>query len=242
MGKYVLQNCKLYLGGYDLSADMNQLAIDYSAQEIEKTVFDSGSVQRVAGLLDFKFNHRGLYEAGTDKVDEIIWNKFATVDEIMTVCPTDGAAGETAFSLKGLLTNYAPGAAVGELFAFDLSGSGTVSKLIRGTIMETGAKTTTGTGTARQLGAVGENQKLYAVMHVLAVSGTTPTIDMVVQSDDAEGFASPTDRITFNQVTEVGAQWATPVSGPITDNWWRLSWTIGGTDPSFTVVVLLAIQ
>jgi len=242
MGKYVLRNCKLYLGGYNLSADLNQLGLEYSAQEIDKTVFGSGSVQRIAGLLDFKFNHRGFFEAGSDQVDEIIWNKFAVADEIMTVCPTDGVAGEKAFSLKNIAANYAPGAAVGELFAFDLSGSGSGSKLIRGIIMETGARTTTGAGIVRQLGTVAEGKKVYAVMHVLAVSGTTPTLDMVIQSDDAEGFASPTDRITFSQASDVGAQWATPVSGEITDTWWRASWTIGGTDPSFTVIVIIAIQ
>jgi len=64
----------------------------------------------------------------------------------------------------------------------------------------------------------------------------------VVQSDDAQAFLSPTDRITFAQATAIGAQWATPVSGAITDDWWRLSYTIGGTNPSFMVIVVVGIQ
>ena len=141
-----------------------------------------------------------------------------------------------------LLAEYSPGAAVGELFAFNISAGG-CDLLARGTVLENAVKTATANGTARNLGAVGAAQKLYAGMHVLAVSGTNPTLDMIIQSDDAEGFLSSANRITFAQKTAIGSQWATPVAGAITDTWWRCAYTIGGTDnPSFTVVVVLAIQ
>jgi len=32
------------------------------------------------------------------------------------------------------------------------------------------------------------------------------------------------------------------VAGPITDEWWRVSYTIGGTNPSLAVVVIVGIQ
>ncbi len=79
-------------------------------------------------------------------------------------------------------------------------------------------------------------------MHVVAASGTTPTLDMIVESDDNSGITSGVTRITFTQEVAVGAQYATAVAGPITDDWWRVGWTIGGTGPSFTVIVTVGIQ
>jgi hypothetical protein len=104
------------------------------------------------------------------------------------------------------------------------------------------ARTVTGNGTARQLGLVGATQKLYASLHVVDAS-VADTLDVKIQSDDASGMGTPTDRITFTQATAVGAQYATPVSGPIaTDTWWRVSYTIGGTSPSFKFAVVVGIQ
>ena len=62
-------------------------------------------------------------------------------------------------------------------------------------------------------------------MHVLAVSGTNPTLDMIIQSDNVSGFTSPTTKITFDQAVAVGAQWGTRVAGPLTDDYYRASWT-----------------
>jgi len=50
-----------------------------------------------------------------------------------------------------------------------------------------------------------------------------------------------TERVTFSQLADIGSEWATPVSGAITDDWWRIDWTIAGADPSFTILAALAI-
>ena len=82
---------------------------------------------------------------------------------------------------------------------------------------------------------------LYAILHVLAVEGTNPTLDLIVQSDDASGFASAVSRITFTQKTAIGAQFASLV-GPITDTYFRASYTIGGTNtPKFTIALAVGI-
>ncbi len=241
MSLLVWKNSKLYLGGYDLSGDMNQMSLKYEADALDTTVFGQSTKRRLAGLLDIVADHKGLWQAGTNLVEDTLWSKFAVANEVMTVFPETGAAGEIGFSFKSLESSYSPGAKVGEVLAFDVSAKG-VGTLIRATALENGVKSATASGTARNLGAVSATQKLYAVMHVLAKSGTTPTLDVAIQSDDAQAFTTPINRITFAQATDIGAQWATPVNGAITDTWWRASWTIGGTGPSFTVVIAIAIQ
>ena len=87
-------------------------------------------------------------------------------------------------------------------------------------------------------------QYLYGILHCTAVSGTnTPTITVKIQSDSTDAFSSASDRITFTAKTAIGSQWATKVSADtITDNYWRASWTVSGTNPSLTVHCIAAIQ
>jgi hypothetical protein len=72
-------------------------------------------------------------------------------------------------------------------------------------------------------------------------AGTNPTLDLKIQSDDAQAMSSPIDRITFDQMTTVGAQWK-ELAGPITDTWWRVNYTLGGIDPSFVIAVVIGIK
>lgn len=242
MAARVLKNCKLYLAGHNLSGDVNKMTLDYSAEMLEATTFADESKRRVAGLFDISADHEGYYQAGStpDLVDKILWDKLGLADQVMTICPTTGVAGEIAYTTKTVEAEYSPNGAVGELFAFSVSAQGT-ERLVRATVMQNGTITATGNGTARQLGAVTADQKIYAAVHLVSVSGTNPTLDIDIESDDAEAFSTGIDRITFDQMTAIGAQWK-ELAGAITDDWWRPVFTIGGIDPSFTVVVLLGIM
>lgn len=247
MATYVLKNCKLYAGGYNLSGDLNKLSLSYGCGAVDYPVFGAGTVQRLCGLLEASYNFEGYAQFGDNLSDVVADGDIGTADEVVTICPTTGAAGEPGYTMKALGLSLERGGAVGEMFTFTADGSVSGSRLVRGTIMANGALTATGTGTARQLGAVALGKRLYAAMHIIAVAGTNPTLDMVVQSDIAENFADATARITFTQATAIGSQFSVPVAGPIVDgadadDWWRLSYTIGGTDnPSFTVIVNVGI-
>jgi hypothetical protein len=102
------------------------------------------------------------------------------------------------------------------------------------------ARTATGTGTSVQLGAVSSTQRLYVALHVFSVSGTTPSLTVAIQSDNATGFPSASTVTTLTAATAIGSQ-ITRVAGPITDDWFRVSYTISGTDPSFLFAVTAGI-
>ncbi len=102
------------------------------------------------------------------------------------------------------------------------------------------SRTSSSSGTGRQIGAVSSTQTLYAALHVISASGTSPTLDVKVQSDDNSGFTSATDRITFTQATDVTSEWGS-VGGAITDDYWRITYTVGGTSPSFAFAVTAGI-
>ena len=244
MAVYVATNVKTWMDGYDVSGDLNKLGLTYAADMKEATVYGNDTHVQVAGLKDVKAELEGFWQGGADEIDDVLFNRIAVSDTVFSCSPDGGDEGEIGFSFKTLLGEYNPGASIGELLAFKCTAGARGSPgLIRGTVMHNATRTTDSSGTARQLGAVSATQYLYASLHVLAVSGTaTPTLTVKVQSDNAEGFGSAADKITFTGATAIGAQFAAPVAGAITDDWWRINWAMTGTNPSFTFVVLVGIQ
>lgn len=242
MAFQLLTNCKAYLDGYNLTGHSNKVELNYSAESLDNTVFSATTKTRQAGLKNVELSLEGFWEAGDGLIDTLAAANIGQVGKIITLSPDGGDQGDIFFSFKNMLGDFNFGAQVGELLPFSYNGAGSDGQgLIRGTVLENAAKTTTANGTGRQLGAVAAGQYVYAVMHILAVSGTSPTLDMIIQSDDNSGFTSATSRITFAQQTAVGSVWGTRVAGAITDDYWRCSYTIGGTNPSFTVFVGIAI-
>lgn len=241
MSTLCLQNQKFYLDGYDLSGDMNAIAINFAADMVEETAFGDDTHIFKGGLKVATMALEGYVEGGTDKVDEIMFNNMAVANKPISIGVETGADGELAYILQSILADYSPGGSVGEMFAFSVTAETSSEGLIRGTIMHNAAQSTSGNGTARQLGAVTSGQQLTAALHVIAASGSTPTLDITVESDDNSGMTSATTRATFTQATAIGSQVET-LSGPVTDDWWRIDFTIGGGTPSFTFVVVLGIQ
>lgn len=239
MAVQVLQDCKLLVAGYDLSGKMNALALDYSAELQDKTTFGDTTRSRLGGLKSVTAQHNGYWD-GTG-LDDILFNRIGLAGEVMTIAPAALTAGNRAFTFKSTLGEYAPGGAVGEMFAFSVAGE-SADSLVRGTVLFNNTVTATGSGAGQNLGAVSSTQKLYAALHVLAASGTTPSLTVRVQSDSDNTFATPINQITFTAATAIGAQWATPVNGAITDAFWRVDYTVSGTTPSFQFVVIIGIQ
>ena len=240
MPTLILKDCKLYLGGHDLSGDMNNMGIDYGAELQDDTTMGDDTRSNKSGLKTVGAAHEGFWQADDVLVSDTLWERFAIENEVMTVAPETGAVAETAYSFHSVLAEYSPGGSVGDMLAFTVNASGT-GTLYKGTIVEASEKLITGSGTARELGAVAAGQKVYASLHVLAVSGTNPTLDVVIQSDDAELFGDSTARITFAQMNAIGGQ-LLAADGAVTDEWWRAVWTVGGTDdPAFTILVVVGI-
>lgn len=245
MSSQIFSNAKLWVAGFDWSGDVNELALKFGAEAKDNTVLGAGTRTRVPGLMNFSFAHKGFWNGGVNNVDDAIFNSAFAVDG--TVMSLDGQGsgveGDIAYTGQMIAGSYEPGAKIGEMLEFGISGDGD-GPLVRGTLMKNAAVTTTGTGTIFQLGAVPAGQKMYASLHVLqGVAGSSPTLDVKLQSAALVGFGSPTDRITFTQKTSSGALWGTPVAGSITDQFWRFVWTVGGSaGPSFPMVAVAGFR
>lgn len=105
--------------------------------------------------------------------------------------------------------------------------SGEISNITDVTLAASAARTATGNGSAVALGDLGTVRLL---LDVTAASGTTPTLDVTVETS-YDGSTGWTSLGTFAQKTAAGTQ-RKSFSG--CDRYVRATWTIGGTTPSFT--------
>ena len=241
MSSQILTSVGVFLDGYDVSGDHNAVALQAQADAVETTTFASGGARtRLPGLKTFDANLQGLWEGGTGKINETHFNRVGA-SPILTLSPKNlGAEGELAMFGQLVHASYAPGAQVGDALKFAVAMQGT-GDLALGTILHNATRSATGTGTIMNLGAVLSTQRIMASLHLLSITGGG-SLTAKVQSAAAVGFASPTDRITFGALSAIGAQLATPVAGPITDAFWRASWTLTGSSPTALFVLAFAIQ
>lgn len=231
---HVLRDVDVIADGYRLRGIMNSVALADSAELQEATAFGDTARRRVAGLKSANIDMEGYFDPTLDKE---LYDRIGVANVPITVAPDGNAEGARAFFFRAIAGEYSHGGGIGDVNPFSLNGQGSDgSRLVRGTIMHNATRTTTANGTSRQLGAIAAGQKMYAALHVLAASGT---LDIVIGSDDNSGFLSGVNRITFAQATAIGSQWLT-LSGPITDDWWRVQWTIGASS-SFEFLVVLGI-
>ena len=113
--------------------------------------------------------------------------------------------------------------------------------IVFGQVLAHGQKTSSGNTTvAPELGEVADGQTLFAVLHVPAAD--VGTIDVIIESDDLVGFAAPTTRLTFDQVTTTDTYQFLSLKpdGGITDTFWRASWT-SAASPDHTISVSCGI-
>lgn len=239
MAKFVLTDAKVLYGGVDMSGFLSSVGLDVSIETPECTSFGDTSKRRLPGLIDVSATQNGYWDAATPDLAE--FTSVGAASSIFSTSAESGTVGDIGYTFQSQKSSYTPGATIGEVFAFagEFAGDGV---LVRGQVMHNAAVASTANGAARQLGVSLATQSIYSALHVTAVSGTSPTLDVIVESDNATGFSSGVTRLTHPQMTAVGANWQS-TAGAVTDDWWRLGFTIGGTDtPTFTVFGIVGIQ
>ncbi|MFI1030730.1 hypothetical protein [Streptomyces sp. NPDC020951] len=245
MSKTILLNVRTFASGVDLTGNSNKIELSAEVEDKDSTNYASqGWKELLGGLASAELSGEGQWEAGDpSRVDDASWAHLGSVIPWSVSANNAANVGDLAYLVSALRSDYKLFAEVGEVAPW----SGTAKSswpLVRGQFAHPPgtARTATGTGTGLQLGAVPARKCLYAALHVLSVSGTTPSITARVESSVDNTFASPTTRLTFAAATAVGGQSLRTDGSAITDTWWRIAWTISGSTPSFLFVSSLGIQ
>lgn len=242
MSKKVLTNVRTFAGATDLTAVTNKVEIDPKVAAVNVTNYASeGWTELLGGLAETDIVAAGFWESGADAsfVDPATFAALGAVGP-WSFAPDGATDGALAYLTNALTAKYQPiKGNVGDAAGFEATAKGS-TKLARGVVAHPPgtARTATGVGSSFQIGALAANQSLYVNLHVLSVSGTTPSLTVRIESDNATGFPSAVTVGTFTAATAIGGQHM-KISGPTTDDWFRAAWTVSGTTPSFLFVVTL---
>lgn len=223
MATFALKDCTAWIHGYDFTGDSNEIALNADVEGLDATVFGATYRARQGGLRSVEAELSGLWQSATSAaVDPEVFPDLGTADRVCTVSPTGSTETSVAYMFQAGKFGMEMLGKVGDLAPFNLSLMGTNGVgMVRGQVAKArGNVSATGAiGSGVNLGAVGASQYLYGTFHVFGTPGTT--ITLVLESDDANTFASATTRATIGPVTTAGGTWATRVAGSITDTWFR---------------------
>lgn len=240
MATHILQDAKLWLNDVSIDAIANTLSWETTRETQDNTVFGQSARTMLPGLQTVSVSASGFADMTDFDADLFDIYDNATVSPLSA--SATGGDGDVAYTSQGLAVSLQPlGGSVGDMaaLAIQADGSGGV-RSVRGTILhDETAETATGVGTGRELGAVSATQSVFGALHVISASASD-TLDVVVQSDADDTWASPTTQLTFAQATGKTGEFVS-AAGAVTDTWWRVSFTIGGVSPSFTFVVVVGI-
>ena len=245
----VLTGCRVFAGGYDLTADSNKVEVSAQFEEKDVTTFlpttdpNVGWKKVLGGLGSAKIVGGGNWGAASNgSIDDFALGALGTTTP-HSVYATDANEGSLGYFTNTLVKNYQFFGSVGDVASWTLDDE-SAWPLVRGQSLEAPgtARTATGSGTAVQIGAVPAGKSMYAALHVLSVSGSgSPTLTVRIQSDTV-GFPSPVTQLTFTAATAIGGQILRTTPGAITDDYWRVDFTISGSSPSFLFVVTAGIS
>lgn len=231
----VLKDTKVYMDGYDLSGDLNATSFDYGAEMLDETHFGDGARVNSPGLLTARMQHEGHWRAGGGGPDDAIFARLGVANVVTTLTPETGAVGEVAFTFRAMHPEYDIGGQVGELLPFSVTAEGDDGIApVRGYILQAaGSVTASGSGSGVEI----TEGATYAALHVISASAAD-TLDVTVESDVDNTFGSPVTVATFKQMSDIGADWQA-ISGAGSDTWFRVSYTLTGTTPAFSFIVVI---
>ena len=238
------QDMSLLIGGLEVAGHGKDVDLSTTVAALDTSdLAGTGWTEVIGGLKSANISFGLMHDHAAGSVDETTWAALGVADTPHSTA-TISADGSPAYLFRGIPLSYqAVGGAVGELAMTQITGQSSTGGIVRGRLIHPGsaARTTSSVGTGRQLGAVVAGKSLYAALHVLSASGTLPSLTVIVQSDDNSSFTSPTTRVSFTAATAGNtSQWGS-VAGAITDTWWRISYTISGTGPSFSFAVTAGV-
>jgi len=243
MATFVQTNVGLYWGAYSLASSFNAVGVNLGTQVQDDTVYGDTFISHDGGLSTVALEGEGYWDSTTDGI-LIADSGISASETLVTVTPVDQSAGSPALFTKLQQSEYSPisTGTVGEMLAFRITGEGRGEKVIHGEILVTPGTTRTSSGTSavNNLGAVSSTQSIYSALHVITVAGSSPTLDVVVKSDSGSGFSSPTSQITHTQATAITSELKSK-AGAVTDAYWRVDFTIGGSSPQFDFICSLGI-
>jgi hypothetical protein len=246
-----IQPAKLAVGSLYVSS-ANEIELGTDVDAIDITTFGTAPFKAYTqGLMTVVMTANGYHDYSTLLPDSSSERTRGLVGSIQPVslAPIGATDGAIAHLTVGLIQNTARIAAkIGDAPSLQLALQPRGIPLLEGFVTDPGLvdRTATFTGVNAQLGALSASQKIYANIHVLDTTGSggTPSITARIESDNAGGFGTPATVVTGSALTPTvgtGASQHLSAAGPITDDFFRLQFTISGTTPHLKIFATIGV-
>jgi hypothetical protein len=229
---------KILYGSTALAAYIRSATPSASVDMLDVTSLADTSKSYIAGLEEFGLNVDGMFDNSTGAGS--LWDAITTpINSDLVVAtsvgPTGFANGSSVWVIPARTVNYEVSSAVADVVGFSMSFGAGQPAALGVSLLDLGALTATGNGSSVDNAAASSNG-FVANLHVTDVSGTTPSMTMLVQH--STNNSTWTTLATFTAATAATSQ---IVTGTGTVNRYiRASYTITGTTPSFTTQISLA--
>jgi hypothetical protein len=242
---------KLAVGSLYL-ASANEIDLGTDVDAVDVTTFGTVPFKAYTqGLVTVVITANGFHDYSTLQPDSSSERTRGLVGSIQPVSlsPLGAIDGSVAQLTVGLIQTTARiSGKIGDAPGLGLVMQPRGVPLLEGFVTDSGTvdRTATYTGAIAQLGALSATQKVYANVHVLDTTGSggTPSITARIESDNGVGFGTPATVVTGSALTPTvgtGASQHLSAAGPITDDYFRLQFTISGTTPHLKIFATIGV-
>lgn len=224
------KNSSVFVNHTDFSSYFNNVDVNRTADVAESTTFGNDNKTYITGNKDGTLSVGGFFDATADATLQPLLGGA----DMVFVIGIDGVDATDGCSFaKGNITNYGVSSPVGDIVATSLDIQAD-SGLFNGSVLENATVTATGSGTARD-NTLSTANGGGAFIIVSSASGTAPTLDAkITHSADNTTYA---DLVTFTQATGQTSEVKEVAEGTTVNRYLKVEYTVGGTSPSFSVIV-----
>ena len=235
----------ILLDEFDFSGVTNSVELAISNNLADVTAFNDTDATFVEGKPSFKCGVNGLWEPSAGGYDAEMFTDLTATSRALGIWPDTFVTGKRGYELSTIVAGYPIAVPVGNFIAANVNWQGDLPAVRAYMLHYAAALGSTATGTAYNVGAPTATQTIYGVLRVMSVGGAgSNTLDVVIQSDTAEAFASPTARLTFTQVTTSVTFSIQSAAGALAgETWWRAVLTYAGVGTrTYKVAVSFGIR
>jgi hypothetical protein len=229
-GQTVSRNAKVLLSGRDFSDDLNTVTVTRNAEAPENTTFKSSTrTRKAAGIKDWAVTFAGLFNDQTGAFEHQAHALLAG-STILGVFPQGvTTACEAGYEGEALEPEYGVESTVEGAVTANAawSGSGDMHRLF--VLKLSSACSTAGSAAGPSRDFTSTDASVTGVVRCTTASGTTPTLDLILQhSNDDSAWST---LITFTQITAGSVAEIKHATGG--SRYMRYKWTLGGTNEDF---------
>lgn len=126
MATILYRNARLLIGDSDLSVQLTDLSVDYSAEVLDATTFGADTRIHAGGLLMAHIAGKGFFDpvSGTLGIESVLFNDVGVDDVVLTVFAngiTEGTTSDMGFSCKAVVSDFKIGSTVGTLLPIEFA-------------------------------------------------------------------------------------------------------------------------